>query len=90
MAPKDQLRESIEHIREELASGEPLSHEDRTRLENVLGEVSGLLDSEEEDSSLTGEFFDDLGEFAARFEETHPRLALVLGRIADSLSQLGI
>ncbi|MFV1979227.1 MAG: DUF4404 family protein [Myxococcota bacterium] len=25
-----------------------------------------------------------------RFESTHPNLAVVLGRIADSLSQLGI
>jgi hypothetical protein len=90
MVPRDQLRDSIRHLRDELASGEPLSGEERTRLEGVLGEVSGILDSEADEPSIASEFFDDLHEFAERFEESHPKLALVLGRIADSLSQLGI
>lgn len=85
--PRDQLRESIQHLRDELSDGEPLSTEDRSRLETVLGEVSSILDSEESDASG---FFDDLPTLVSRFESTHPKLAVVLGRIADSLSQLGI
>lgn len=90
MAPRSQLKESIDHLREELASGEPLTHEDRALLENVLGEVSGVIDSDAEEHSFAEEFFEDLREMGERFEETHPKLALVIGRIADSLSQLGI
>lgn len=91
MAPETPLRESIEHLREELASGAPLSREDRALLENVLDQVSGVADPEsEEDASFAEEFFEDLRELGDRFEQTHPNLALVIGRIANALSQLGI
>ena len=88
--PRDQLRESIAHLQEELSAGVPLSPEDRAQLESVLGEVSGILDSEGEEASGTHVTFGDLPSLVERFETTHPKLAAVLGRIADSLSQLGI
>jgi len=88
--PRNQLRESIEHLQEELSSGEPLSSEERARLEAVLGEVSGILEEEESEESDDGFGFDDLPKLVERFETTHPNLSLVLGRIADALSQLGI
>ncbi|MFP6655106.1 MAG: DUF4404 family protein [Myxococcota bacterium] len=91
--PRDQLRESVAHLQEELSGGEPLSPEDRAQLESVLGEVSGILDSAGErtpESSGTNATFDTLPTLTERFETTHPKLAAVLGRIADSLSQLGI
>jgi hypothetical protein len=90
MAPRKQLQESIDHLRDELASGAPLTPKDRQLLENVLGEVSGVVQSNEESHSLAEEFFDDLREMGDRFEDTHPKLAIVIGRIADALSQLGI
>jgi hypothetical protein len=89
IVPRDQLREFIHHLRDELAGGEPLSKQDRARLEGVLGEVSELLESEAKPSTGS-ELFEEIREFAERFEESHPAMALVLGRIADSLSQLGI
>ena len=88
--PRDQLRVSIQHLQEELSTGEPLSSEDRAQLETVLGEVSGILDSEDSSASTEGKSFGDLPTLVERFESTHPKLAVVLGRIADSLSQLGI
>jgi acyl-coenzyme A synthetase/AMP-(fatty) acid ligase len=88
--PRDQLRESIAHLREELSAGEPLSPEDRAQLESVLGEVSGILESDGKHDAGSGGKFDELPSLVRRFESTHPKLAVVLGRIADSLSQLGI
>ncbi len=88
--PRDQLRESIEHLREELSGGEPLSGEDRSELENVLGEVSVILDLDPDDESSASPPSSDLPNLVERFEATHPQLAVVLGRIADALSQLGI
>jgi hypothetical protein len=88
--PRDQLRESIAHLQEELSAGVPLSPEDRTQLESVLGEVSGILESDEAHESDSIGTFDELPSLVTRFETTHPKLAAVLGRIADSLSQLGI
>ena len=90
IVPKHQLREFIHHLRDELAGGEPLSRADRARLEGVLGEVSELLESKAAESSAGSELFHELREFAERFEESHPAMALILGRSADSLSQLGI
>jgi len=88
--PRNQLRESIQHLQDELTSGEPLSSEDRVELETVLGEVTEILDSEESEASSEGRSFSELPTLVERFESTHPKLAVVLGRIADSLSQLGI
>lgn len=101
--PRQQLRESIRHLREELASGDPLSRDERERLERVLGEVSNVLagegagegagepaESDESEESWSGLDLDDLSSLVDRFEDTHPNLSVVLGRIADALSQLGI
>jgi len=88
--PRNQLRESVTHLQEELLSGDPLSPEDRTQLEAVLSEVSALLASEEADASASNGTFAELPTLVERFEATHPKVAAVLGRIADSLSQLGI
>ena len=84
------FRESIQHLQDELTSGEPLSNEDRAELETVLGEVTEILDSEQSEASSEGRSFGELPTLVERFESTHPKLAVVLGRIADSLSQLGI
>jgi hypothetical protein len=88
--PRNQLRESIQHLQEELTSGEALSSDDRSELETVLEEVSEILDAEDTEASAEGKSFGDLPTLVERFESTHPKLAVVLGRIADSLSQLGI
>ncbi len=88
--PRKQLRESIQHLRDELASGEPLSSEDRSQLETVLGEASGILESGDAEPPREGRALENLPTLTERFQSTHPNLAVVLGRIADSLSQLGI
>jgi hypothetical protein len=90
--PKNSLREAIDHLRGELASGDPLSPEERQRLDRVLVEVSGMIDpepSEPSEPKEDGAFVDELRGFAERFEESHPELAVIVGRIMDSLSQLG-
>lgn len=92
--PRNQLKNSIKHLQEELADGEPLSKEERAQLESVLGQVAALLEREgaevEAPSESDAGVFGELPSLVERFESTHPKLAVVLGRIADSLSQLGI
>jgi hypothetical protein len=90
MPPRKHLEDSIAHIRKELASGAPLSSEDRSLLDRTLAEVSVHLDDENPATALAEPFYEELRELAARVEETRPNLSLLLGRIIDALSQLGI
>ncbi len=95
MPPREQLRESIDHLREELAEGDPLSESDRALLDRTLAEVATRLDREEHEEeegggSLTDSLYEELQELSVRVEQTRPNLSVILGRIAFSLSQLGI
>lgn len=90
MAPRQQLEDSIRHIRRELADGDPLSVEDRALLDRTLAEVAERLEDEDDDFSIADSVQEELQEFAARIESTRPNLSVLLGRIIDSLSQLGI
>jgi hypothetical protein len=87
--PRESLRTAIEHLRGELASGEPLSSEDRARLDRVLDEASQVIDPDVADPESEESLSDELREFVEHFEESHPKLAIIVGRVVDSLSQLG-
>lgn len=90
MAPRHQLEETVVHLRKELASGAPLSAADRELLDRTLAEVAVHLDDENPATVLTEPIDEELRELAARVEKTRPNLSILLGRIIDALSQLGI
>jgi uncharacterized coiled-coil DUF342 family protein len=89
MAPRQQLEKSIDHLRHELAEGEPLTPEDRKLLERTLEEVAAEFDESHTEPSVTDSLYEELQELAERVEKTRPNLSVLLGRIVDSLSQLG-
>ena len=79
----------MERLRDELASGEPLAAGERRVLEETLEEVAALLDradAEDADSKLVAQ----LREAATRFEDSHPKLTLAIGAVADSLARVGL
>ena len=94
MAPRQTLEDSIRHLRGELADGDPLTAGDRELLERTLAEVAQKLEesdgNESDGFSLTESVYEELQELSARIEQTRPSLSILLGRIIDSLSQLGI
>lgn len=90
MTPRHTLEDSIDHLRGELAEGEPLSAEDRALLDRTLSEVAERLADDDDDFSITESLDEELQKLSARIEQTHPNLSLIVGRILDSLSQLGI
>ena len=95
MAPRQHLDESIAHLRKELASGVPLSPADHTLLDRTLAEIAVHLDHEHPDREhpapgLAHPIYDELQALAARVEESRPNLSILLGRVIDALSQLGI
>ena len=102
MAPRQHLDESIAHLRKELASGVPLSPADHTLLDRTLAEIAVHLDHnpdhhpdhhpdhEHRAPGLAHPLYDELRALAARVEESRPNLSILLGRVIDALSQLGI
>ena len=84
-----ELEESVAHLREELADGHPLSKDERQLLDRTLADVAQMLDEEQDDPTFGGAIYEELRELAVRLEEKRPNLSIVIGRIVDSLSQLG-
>jgi len=87
--PREALRKNIHELREQLASGQPLTPEQRRSLDAALDEIEPLIDPESE-SDEHDTLADRLRELASHFEDTHVDLTLAVGRVADALSRLGI
>ena len=89
--PQEQLKLTLRSLHEELSSGAPVDPEVRAQLQQLVAEIEGVLRQSQPGAPGTEEtLLDRVTGLAAPFEETHPRLAAILGRIADGLSQLGI
>ena len=92
--PREQLANRIQELLDELEGVETADPAARERLAQVLDDIrSAVAQSEEEKEAESGESeslrarFD---EAARHFEENHPTLTAVIGRVADSLANLGI
>ncbi len=90
MTPHTKLKESVEHLRGELHADHPLSEADRRLLDQTLADVNQMLDDEQEDPSFGDAIYEELRELSVRLEEAHPNLSVIVGRIVDGLSQLGV
>jgi hypothetical protein len=90
---QEQLKQTLQSLHEELSTGAPVDPELRAQLQQLASEIERVLartQSAQPPSGGDGTLLDRVAGIAAPFEETHPRLAAILGRIADGLSQLGI
>ena len=89
--PKTQLRERIQELLNELEQIEAGDSEARSRLSSVLHDISEAIEeSDEAESEGPDSLIERLNEATRHFEESHPRLTAMVGRVADSLSNLGI
>ncbi len=82
------LADALAVIHRELADASHLDHEDVASLQATMAEIQEVLDrkTEQDAKSLSERVADS----ARRFEESHPALTETLGRIADTLQQMGI
>lgn len=92
---KEQLKQTLASLHAELARRGELDGDVRDLLRQLAGDIDDVLDSGEPRASALREtehssLIDRLRDARSRFEETHPDLAMTLGRVADALSQLGI
>ena len=88
---KDRLREDLERLHQELARSESVDAASRGLLTDVLHDIEAVLErSEHETAGAAESLIDRLRESTSHFEESHPALTELVGRLADVLSRLGI
>ena len=86
---RERARRLLEALRQELAEAGDLDPSLRASLDRLAAQVGAAADgpvADRPEASLLTE----LEERALRIESEHPRLAAVLGQIADTLGKLGI
>ncbi|MFQ5417471.1 MAG: DUF4404 family protein [Myxococcota bacterium] len=89
--PKAELRERIQELLAELEQIEAEEPAARDRLTAVLQEIRAAVEaSGGGESSATESLIERLNEAARHFEENHPTFTAMVGRVADSLANLGI
>ena len=88
---KKQLQGSLQELHTTLQQTQQVDGETRDLLQNLATDIQRMLDQDEapkqdEVHSLSS----DLKDLLLKFESEHPQLTGVLGKIADSLANLGI
>ena len=85
--PREKLQKLLTDLRQELIVSEQLDEEARAQLRRTAGDIESALESgNNTDMPDAGE----LQSVVVGFEAEHPRLARILGSIADTLAKLGI
>lgn len=88
--PRQRLRDDLERLQEELGRSPGVDPRARELVSEIARDVEALLDSAEGSERETESLVDRLRGAAGEFEESHPALTAVVGRIADALAALGI
>ncbi len=81
------LREDLEKLRRELQDGPALDADTRELLGGLAHEIEEAIERSGVAEPTLG---DRLRAATERFEESHPSLTAVVGRLADLLSGVGI
>jgi|AntRauTorckE6833_2_1112554.scaffolds.fasta_scaffold139257_2 hypothetical protein len=83
---RERLHKALTTLHSELENGGHLDDEDRILLEAVAEDVQRTLDEAEQDETLRGR----VEQLATEFEARHPRTALLLTEMVETLSRMGI
>lgn len=81
------LLQALTTVRRELESAEDLDPAEVDKLRQTVHDIEAVLKRQSDPAPSIGH---RLSESATHFEQTHPRLTLTIGRIADMLQQMGI
>jgi uncharacterized alpha-E superfamily protein len=86
--PKKELHKTLQELRVELDR----AHFDYEKTPSVESSMSQLEEKLREESFMTGDEYlvHELKEALEEFEEDHPQLTDLVGRISDLLSKIGI
>ena len=87
--PKQSLHDAIRDLHDVLGATEDLEEREREELASAIEEIRDALRDPEagrQSDSMRGR----LRAAIERFEDRHPELTKMIGRVADSLSEMGI
>ena len=87
--PRKALKGTLEELRRELEQAQ-FAHE--THKDKAHQHLASLEDKLVQESFMTGDEYlvNELKELLEEFEEDHPQLTLLLGRVSDLLAKMGI
>jgi hypothetical protein len=86
---KQNLQDALRDLHSALETAQDLDESDRAELTSAIEEIRGVL-GEEEAGSGSDTLGGRLRSAIERFEDRHPELTKLIGRVADSLSEMGI
>lgn len=92
MTTKAELQARIARLHQDLSKTESVDGASRELLSELIADIRPLLEpeGEKEPSHSALSLIDRLREATHRFETSHPTLAEGIGRVIDSLSNVGI
>ncbi len=92
MTTKAELQARIARLHQDLSETESVDGDSRELLTELIDDIKPLLESEDDTDSPHSalSLIDRLREATRRFEASHPTLAEGIGRVIDSLSNVGI
>ena len=87
----EQLRDSLQRIHEELAQGPSVNPEVRELLVRIMADIDLLLaEGQSEPPQTKDSLIHRLRESIQHFEDSHPALVSLVGKVADGLSNIGV
>lgn len=88
---KQKLREMLEQLHTELKETKSVDESGTKLLHILMNDIKNILDkSVEEESRQRSSLIEQLKRAILYFEESHPRLALTMKKVIDTLSNMGI
>ena len=90
--PRQQLKEALKALHEELETGRELEAEDREALLGAAREIQDALARGDTDTAPPegGPLSKRVSALIEDFESSHPRFAEILGSVSEALANLGI
>lgn len=86
---KAELRETLESLRGDLDNLKFKEAQSRERVQQLISAIERQIENSD-DAESSANVSNDLAGAISQFESEHPTLASALGRIASSLSTMGI
>ena len=89
MSEQQRLRQMLEQLHAELQRSHGLDQRSRERLDSALSDIEDLL-TRAKGGTPPESIMERLREAIGVFEQTHPTLTAAIGRLADTLANIGI